>query len=114
MKMIQGFCGIILMLSAVVTAAGCRTTAGNTGQVQSFSFQAIEPAWIRNGEPIEFENEAWYPKDSTENLLDSEVYQVGVYKDVQFFVDKVDVRPFDRLYTKFSRNKFRSFEKKTP
>ena len=72
---------------------------------------AMEAEWIRNGEPIEFEDELWYPADSIEIFLDSEVSLIGEYQGVQFFIDKVDVRPFERLYTKFGRNKFRFFEK---
>ena len=47
------------------------------------------------------------------SFLDSEVSVVGEYQSVQFFIDKVDVRPYERLYTKFGRNKFRLFEKRT-
>ena len=71
-----------------------------------------EAEWIRNGEPVEFEGERWYPQDGIENLLDSEVYQVGEYRSVPVFVEMTDVKPYDRLYTKFSKNKFRFFEKK--
>ena len=73
---------------------------------------AVEAEWIRNGEPIEFEEELWYPADSVEGFLDSEMMLVGTYRNVQFFIDKVDVRPYDRLYTKFSRNQFRFYEKR--
>ena len=44
-----------------------------------------------------------------ENLMDSEVFQIGEYKDVQIFVDKLDVKPYQRIYTKFAKNKFRYF-----
>ena len=106
--------------SAMLTAfllfffvAGCQSTGGNVGHVQSYSMTAIEAEWIRNGEPMEFEDELWYPVDDIESFLDSEVSVVGEYKGVQFFIDKVDVRPYERLYTKFGRNKFRLFEKRT-
>ncbi len=72
----------------------------------------LEPEWIRNGEPIIFEGETWYPADSIENLLDSEVYLMGEYNGTQLFVEYTDVRPYDRIYTKFAKNKFRFFEKK--
>ena len=71
-----------------------------------------EAEWIRNGQPIEFEGELWFPADAIENLLDSEVYLVGEYRGVQIFVEFADVRPYNRLYTKFAKNKFRFFEKK--
>ena len=72
----------------------------------------MEAEWIQNGQPVEFEGELWFPADAIENLLDSEVYQVGEYKGVQIFVEFADVRPYNRLYTKFAKNKFRFFEKK--
>ena len=80
--------------------------------MQTYPVQSTEPVWIRNGEPIEFEGELWYPMDGVETLLDAEVYILGEYRGVQFFVDKVDVRPYDRLYTKFGKNAFRYFEKR--
>ena len=90
----------------------CHGTSGNEGQLQTFPLYLVEPAWIRNGEPIEFEDELWFPRDGVETLMDTEVIQVGEYRSVLFFVDKVDVRPYDRLYTKFGKNKFRYFERR--
>ncbi len=92
--------------------AGCQATGGNTGQLHSYSIASIEAEWIRNGEPIEFEKKLWYPADSVEGFLDAEMALVGTYQGVQFFIDKVDVRPYDRLYTKFGRNQFRFFEQR--
>ena len=92
---------------------GCFSMAkesGNIGQLQSYSVPAVEPEWIRNGEPIEFDGELWYPVDGIENFTDSEVYLMGEYRNVQFFADKIDVKPYDRIYTKFGKNKFRIFE----
>ena len=88
--------------------------SGNEGQLQSFGFHMVEPAWIRNGEPIEFEGEMWFPQDGVDSLLDSEVIYLGEYRNVQYFIDKVDVRPYERLYTKFAKNKFRYFERQAP
>lgn len=81
------------------------------GNVQSYSAPALEVKWIRDGEPIEFEGGLWHPADGIESLLDSEVYHVGEYKDVQIFIDRLDVRPYERLYTKYGKNQFRYFEK---
>ncbi|MDO8580060.1 MAG: hypothetical protein Q7S13_01100 [Candidatus Omnitrophota bacterium] len=100
------------LLSIVIVClclSNCQTSKGNIGNVQSFDAPVVEAKWIRNGEPIEFEVEFWSPADGIENLLDSEVYLVGEYRGAQFFVDKQDVRPYNRLYTKFERNKFRYF-----
>ena len=98
-----GFCSIIL--------GGCFTTKGNEGDMNKFSTPKIEADWILNGEPIEFEGESWYPQDGFDILLATEVYRIGEYKGVEFFVDRTDVRPYNRLYTKFGQNKFRYFEK---
>lgn len=92
--------------------AGCATNPGNVGNVQGYAVPAVEAQWIRDGEPIEFEGELWYPADGTEALLDSEVYYVGEYNGVKFFIDKLDVRPYERLYTKFGRSEFRYFKRR--
>ena len=44
--------------------------------------------------------------------IDSEVFQISEYKDVQVFVAKIDTKPYERIYTKFDKNKFRYFERK--
>ncbi len=70
-----------------------------------------EADWIRNAEPIEFENELWYPVDDIENLIDDEMLSLGEYRLVKFFAEKKDIKPYERLYTKFGRHKYRVFEK---
>jgi len=100
------------LLCSMILCAGCNGAKGNVGSLQSYNFTGLEETWIRNGEPVEFENDLWQPADSVESLMDSEVYIVGEYRGVQIFVAKVDVRPYDRLYTKFGKNKFRYFKKK--
>ncbi len=103
-------CGFIV---SVVTLAGCgHMNPGNDGQLQSYSYPVIEAAWVRNGDPIDYDGAKWFAVDDVENLLDSEVYQIAEYKDVQIFVDKIDAKPYDRLYTKFSKNKFRYYERR--
>ena len=84
----------------------------NDGQLQSYPVSAIEAGWIRNGDPIEFEGHKWYPVNDYEVLRDSEVFQIAEYKGVQVFVEKTAVKPYERLYTKFDKNKFRYFERK--
>ena len=103
--------GTVLYLAFLFGCNSIVGAGGNVGQVQSYPAISVEAQWIRNGDPIEFENELWYPQDGVETLLDSEVYLLGEYKGVQFFAEKVDVRPWERLYTKFGRNKFRYYEK---
>ncbi len=98
------FCLILLM--------GCQSASTRQAQVQQYSFPELEAEWIRNGEPVEFEGELWFPADGMETLLDAEVYLAGEYKGVEIFIEKRDVRPLNRLYTKFGKNKFRFFEKK--
>jgi len=103
--------GLWFILS--VFLSGCAgLNPGNNGQVQSFPAPIIESEWIRNGEPIEFEGYKWYPANDYEVLEDSEVLQVAQYKDVQVFVEKVATKPYDRIYTKFDKNKFRYFERR--
>ena len=103
----------ILIFCFSVLAMGCSTRGTfNGGQMEMYAIPEEEAEWIRNGDPIEFDGKLWYPQDGIENLLDSEVYLMGEYRGVQFFVEKIDVKPYDRIYTKFSRNHFRYFEEK--
>ena len=102
---------MFLCFALVVCCLGCVNTKGNVGRLQSYPFQVLETEWIRNGEPIEFENGLWYPQDDVEVLQDSEMILMGDYRGVQYFIHKFDVRPFRRLYTKFGPNKYRFFEK---
>ncbi|HBO97579.1 MAG TPA: hypothetical protein DE315_00600 [Candidatus Omnitrophica bacterium] len=103
--------GLLSLVFSLLFLAGCVTRTGNVGNLQSFSAPALEAKWIRDGEPIEFEEALWYPADGIEGLMDSEVYHVGEYKGTQVFIDKLDVRPYERLYTKYGKNQFRYFEK---
>jgi len=93
-----------------VFVCGCSGVKGNIGQMPVFAIPVIEAKWIREGEPLQFEDERWYPQDAVDVLLDSEVYLLGEYRGVQFFIQKADVRPFHTLYTKFGPNKFRMFK----
>lgn len=103
---------VFLFLFSTPLLTSCQTSKGNVGHFQTYNAPSAEAKWIRNGEPIEFEETLWYPADGVENLLDSEVQPVGEYRNIEFFVENVDVRPYDRLYTKFARNQFRYFEKR--
>lgn len=101
----------LFLIFSLLFVTGCLTPTGNVGNVQSYASPAIEAKWIRDGEPIEFEGGLWYPADGIESLMDSEVYQIGEHKGTQIFIDKLDVRPYERLYTKYGNNQFRYFEK---
>ena len=103
---------IACTLIVLIFTAGCQTTKRNGGQIQNYSVDANEAKWIRDGDPIQFEDQLWYPADGVESFLDSEMLLMGRYQEVEFFVDKVDVRPFERLYTKFDNNKFRFYEQR--
>lgn len=103
---------VLIILFTIFLTAGCQSTRGNVGHMPSYALSSIEAEWIRNGEPIEFESELWYPVDGVEGFLDSEMRFMGTHQGVEYFIDKVDVRPFSRLYTKFGKNKFRFFEKR--
>jgi hypothetical protein len=102
---------IIISILCVMYVSGCQTSSGNV--VKSARVDTgLEPKWIRDGEPIEFQGEKWYPADGVEVLLESELYLMGQFNGVKFFVDKVDIQPYSRLYTKFDKNKYRYFEKR--
>jgi hypothetical protein len=98
--------GILIGMPVILT--GCSST-GNSGSIQSYSFMAVEPKWIRDGEPIFYDGQRWYPQDDVEVMQDSEVTLIGDYRGVQVFTAKTDVKPFDRLYTKFDVNKYRYY-----
>lgn len=102
----------ILFFFVAVTACGCgHSRSGPDGQLQSYPTPLIEAGWIRNGEPIVYEGQPWFPVRDIEILQDSEVYQVGEFKDVQIFVEKTDIKPYRRVYTKFAKNKYRYFQR---
>ncbi len=103
--------GCLFLLGLVVLVGCSHLDNGNNGQLQSYPFLPVEAGWIRNGEALEFEGRQWLPTDDVENLLDEEMYQVGEYKGVQIFVEKVDTKPYSRMYTKFAKGKFRYFER---
>ena len=94
-------------LSFILTLTSCSLHGASVSP--QYPIPHEEADWIVKGEPLKFEGQLWYPQDYVDILLDSEVAPVGEYKDVQFFVEKIDVRPYDRLYTKFGLNKFRVF-----
>ncbi len=103
---------VMMVIGISFLFSACAAPQGNVGQFGGFPFPEMEAEWIRDGEPIIFEGENWFPADTIDVLIDSEVYLLGEYRGVQFFIEKADVRPYDRLYTKFGRAKFRIYRKK--
>ena len=104
---------ILLTISLMVLVSGINSgcvSSGGSDDVMIYKIFSPEPEWIRNGEPIEFEGELWYPRDTIDVLTDSEVVPLEEYRSIPFYLQKIDVRPFDRLYTKFGKNKYRVFE----
>ena len=113
MKKIPGRLELGLALLLAGLFGGCASVnSGNDGQVQSYAAPVIEAGWIRDGEPIDYDGSKWYPVNDYEVLEDSEVFQITEYKGVQVFVEKIATKPYDRLYTKFDKNKFRYFERR--
>lgn len=105
--------GFGLMFILIGLGAGCTTVnPDNGGLVQSYPAPVIEAGWIRDGEPIDFDGHKWYPVNDFEVLQDSEVFQVAEYRGVQVFVEKIAVKPYERIYTKFDKDKFRYFERR--
>lgn len=102
------FWRMLNLFFALFFLVGC---AANQPIEQIYSYLEPEAEWIQKGEPIEFQGQWWYPADDVENLLDTEVYSAGEYKGVQIFIEKTDVFPYERVYTKFAKNKFRYFRK---
>jgi hypothetical protein len=113
MIQIQRQCTGLYLGILILGFVGCmHRSSDNEGQLQSYPSPVIEAEWIREGQPIVLGNQKWFSANDVEVLLDSEVYQIGEYKGVQVFVDKIDTKPYHRLYTKFAKNKFRFYERK--
>ena len=103
---------MIMVLS--ITLAGCFPKSRSEYLPQIYKAPDVEAQWIRGGEPLMYKDQEWIPADDTENLTDTEVYKLGEYRDVLFFAAKQDVEPYQRLYTKFGRNRYRYFVLKSP
>jgi hypothetical protein len=99
----------MLIAGLLLSVTGC----GASRQQSALSLGGSlvgEPEWVRNGEPVRFEGEDWYPTDEVENLFDSEVYKAGEYRSVIIYLEKVDVRPFARIYLYFGPDRYRACE----
>jgi hypothetical protein len=100
---------VLAVAATLLFLTGCAMTGGNSGSIQSYPFLAVEPKWIRDGEAVFYDGRRWYPQDDVEVFVDSEMLLIGDYRGVQVFVAKTDVKPYDRLYTKFDVNKYRYY-----
>jgi len=102
---------IFLAVLLAMGMIGCSSGFTNQGRMTRYITPEVEATWIREGEPIKFEDELWYPQDKVDILKDDEVLRLGAQNGIEFFIDKIDVRPYNRLYTKFGKNTFRVFQK---
>ncbi|MFC1593777.1 hypothetical protein ACFL38_00445 [Candidatus Omnitrophota bacterium] len=103
----KGIIVLLLVVCVCVFTFGCMNRSRFRGD---YPFK--ESDWIRDGDPLMFENTHWHPTDDVENLLDREVEYVGEFRGIPFYIEKRDVRPFERLYTKFGYHQFRVFKKR--
>lgn len=97
------------LLSLLILVSGCVSYA--PGQFRG-DFPIKESAWIKEGQPIIFEDRSWYPTEDVENLLDSEMDLLGEYKDVPFYIERRQIKPFNRIYTKFGNHQYRLFKQR--
>lgn len=93
----------------ILSFAGCAAS-----QSGSFSreYKSKEAGWIKEGKPIIFEARSWYPTEYIENHIDSEMDYVDQFQNVPFYVERRQIKPFDRIYTKFDYHKYRLFLEK--
>lgn len=102
---------VFVLLGLVFIAAGC---AANSQFSPGKDYAAKEAAWIKDGKPILYDNKSWYPTEFIENHLDKEMEYIDSFQKVPFYVERRQIRPYDRLYTKFDYHKYRMFlEKKS-
>ncbi len=101
MYSIRKILSILTMISFSFCLLGCGAEFFRKKEPKMYSFPEVEARWIRLGQPIEFETEQWYPQDSIDIFLDKEVYLIGNYNGIEVFAEQADVRPYNRIYTKF-------------
>lgn len=104
----KGLLTTILAL-LVLGAAGCAT---NQSGAFNKDFSTREAGWVKEGKPIIFGSSSWYPTEYIENHLDAEMEYVDQFQNVPFYVERRQIKPFDRIYTKFDYHKYRLFLEK--
>ncbi|MEI6437462.1 MAG: hypothetical protein WCO69_01780 [Candidatus Omnitrophota bacterium] len=101
------FAGMMLL---VLAGGGCSMPSRSLDNGAAALVAPVEAEWIRNGQPMEFDDLTWYPTDDVERLLDNEMYKIGQYKDVPVFIERIEVKPYARVYTRFEKGRYRAFE----
>lgn len=100
---------LLVMLLALILFAGC---AGGAMGRYIRSYPIREADWIRDGKPIIYEGLNWHPTENIENHLDKEMEYVGEFQRVPFYVERRQIKPYNRIYTKFGYHKYRVFLEK--
>lgn len=101
----------ILFVLLVFMAVGC---AGGQAVGRRADYAIKEADWVREGKPVIYENKNWYPSEYIENHLDNEMERIGEFQEVPFYVERRQIKPFNRLYTKFDYHKYRLFIARKP
>ncbi|MBF0388271.1 MAG: hypothetical protein HQL20_10565 [Candidatus Omnitrophica bacterium] len=102
----------LTMVLLLCAGAGCAGSSRALDNGVNSGAPLTEPDWIRNGEAIELENNIWFPTREVERFMDGEMFRIGNYRGVEVFIERTDIRPFARLYTRFDQGRYRAFEAK--
>ena len=97
------------LLFFILALFGC--AAGSSGRISS-DYAIKDADWIREGRPIIYEDKSWFPTEHIENHLDREMEYLGEFQQVPFYVERRQIKPYNRIYTKFGYHKYRLFLKK--
>lgn len=100
---------IFILLFFISSLLGC--VAGSSSRRYG-DYAMKEADWIKEGRPLINKNNKWYPTEYIENHLDSEMEYVGEFQQVSFYVERRQIKPYNRIYTKFEYHKYRRFTKK--
>ncbi len=100
------------MILVILVSAGCMRPPQSVNTLAEASLPLTEPVWVHNGEPIEMEGGVWFPTREVERFMDSEMFLIGKIRDTNVYVERTDVKPYARLYTRFDQGRYRAFEPK--
>ncbi|MEW6008659.1 MAG: hypothetical protein AB1629_03400 [Candidatus Omnitrophota bacterium] len=104
------FKGILVLFLAIVLA-GC---AGSYAARRNIDYAIKEAEWIKDGKPLIYDNKSWYATEFIENHLDNEMEYVGEFQNAPFYVERRQIKPYNRIYTKFDYHKYRLFLERKP